>query len=352
MTTSLDQDLTHVMGCSVKQMPDPTPDAASRMTVPPRLSWTRVFDSDPLPESQRYNGWRDADVGGYSKRFDTCPTEPFAATMDWLDLGVLAVGHARFTAQDWNRDHNNVRTDHCDDLVINIRHLGAAVGDMEGCDVVAPTGSIVLADMARVGRHASEASITSGFSMPRAVAEQTLPSVRSLHGHVIAPAHAALLLSHMAMIRQHAEQMPASSGPALAQTVLDLFAMAVAASIGGQPADGEQHERGLRYHLCNAIEEHLGSPSLNTARLSRMLGVSRSTLYRLLQDEGGVQAYIRSRRLARVAEALRRGNERETIAALADRWGFCDAAYLGRAFREVYGVTPGDYRALHGHASV
>ena len=338
----------NVMGILVKYAPESMVPAGPQSGSQPPLAWGRLFESDLLPESQRYSCWRDSDVGGYRRRFDTDPHEPFAATIDALDLGPLVIGHARFTAQDWIRDRANIVADDCDDLVVNIRHRGGAVGEMEGRTVVAPAGSIVLADMAQVGRHTSDASVTSGFVLPRAVAERMLTSVRSLHGHVIAPQHAALLASHLTMIRHHAGQLPASSGPLLAQTILDLFTVAVTASLGSVPADAGQHERGLRHQLCDSIERHLGSPSLNTARLSRMLGVSRSTLYRLLQAEGGVQAYIRARRLARVAETLRGDGDRETIAALAERWGFCDAAYLGRAFREVYGVTPGDYRALHG----
>jgi AraC-like DNA-binding protein len=332
----------------VKYAHESVPDITSEAASPPRLTWGRLFDSDALPERQRYGQWRDSEIGGYRHRFDTHPNEPFAATVDFLDLGTLVIGQAQFSAQDWIRAPAKVAADDCDDLIVNIRHRGGAVGDMAGQTVVATEGSIVLADMAQVGRHASEASVTSGFVLPRVEAERMLPSVRSLHGHVVAPRHAALLTSHMAMIRQHAGHLPASNGPSLAQTVLDLFAVAVTASVGSRPADNDQHDRGLRYRLCDAIERHLGSPSLNTARLSRMLGVSRSTLYRLLQDEGGVQAHIRARRLARVAEALRTSGDRETITALAERWGFCDAAYLGRAFREVYGITPGDYRALHG----
>ena len=133
----------------------------------------------------------------------------------------------------------------------------------------------------------------------------------------------------------------------LAQSILDLLAMSVAASFASVPVDTQQHERALRIQLRAEIENTLGSPSLSVARLSRTLGVSRSTLYRLLQDEGGVQAYVRTRRLARIAEALRRPDDRAPLSVLAERWGFCDAAYLGRAFREAYGMTPGDYRAAH-----
>lgn len=313
-----------------------------------RLAWQRVFSADGLPASERYACWRDADIAGLSTRFDTTPHEPFTVAMDWLDLGTIGIGQARITAQDWVRRSDTIARDRSDDLVVNVRHHGGARGDMAGRDLVAPGGSIVLADLAQTQAHGSEASVSTGFTLPRAVAERLLPAtVRSLHGHVIAPEQAALLVSHLATLRDTAHHLPVTSGPALAQTVLDLFTIALSASLGTAPADTEQHERGLSFELRETIERHLGSPSLNTTRLSRALGVSRSTLYRLLQEEGGVQAYIRTRRLARIAESLRTAGDRQTIAMLAERWGFCDAAYLGRAFREVYGITPGDYRARH-----
>lgn len=326
------------------------PDSVAPAATQDRLSWTRVFEADPLPAAQRYACWRDADVAGLSHKFDTRPDEPFTVRMDWLDLGTLGLGSARITAADWVRGPENAARDDNDDLVVSIRHWGAALGDMAGRDAVAPSGGILIADMAQVQRHYSEASLSTGFAIPRAVAERTLPSVRSLHGHVIAPDHARLLVAHVATLRDSAGALPVASGPAIAQTVLDLFALSLAASMGSVPVDRAQHDRGLRLRLRDAIERQLGSPSLTATRLSRDLGASRSTLYRLLQDEGGVQAYIRTRRLARVAESLRSPAGRETIGALAERWGFCDAAYLGRAFREVYGATPGDYRALHGAA--
>ena len=326
------------------------PDSVAAAATVDRLAWTRVCEADRLPPSQRYEHWRDSNIAGLSEKFDTRPDEPFTVQMDWLDLGTLGLGTARITAADWVRGPGNARRDGYEDLVVSVRHRGAAIGDMAGREAIAPTGSILIADMAQVQRHYSEASLSTGFAIPRAVAERMLAPVRSLHGHVIAPDHARLLVSHIATIQASADRLPISSGPAIAQTVVDLFAMSLAASMGGVPGDPAQHDRGLRLRLCDAIERQLGSPSLTAARLSRDLAASRSTLYRLLQDEGGVQAYIRTRRLARVAEGLRLADGRETIGALAERWGFCDAAYLGRAFREAYGMTPGDYRAMHRRA--
>ncbi len=325
-------------------MNDPLTDAL----VAPRLNWNRVFASDGVGQREQYEAWRDANVASLSTRYETVPHEPFAVRMDWLDLGTFGIGQARITSNDWIRTPAKIAGDQCDDVVINIRHAGAAKGDFNGRDLAAPSGSIVIADLARPQGHWSEASISTGLALPRALAQQLMPQLDSLHGHVIAPDHAALLVSHVDAMRTQAAHLPASSGPMLAQTILDLFAMSLAASMGDKPVDQAQHERALAVQLRDVIERQLGSPSLNTARLSRTLGVSRSTLYRLLQDEGGVQAYIRARRLSRIADTLRNPSERPTISALAERWGFCDAAYLGRAFREAYGITPGEYRALHG----
>lgn len=312
----------------------------------PRLSWLPVFDSGPLPQADRYAFWRDADIAGLSSHYETTPHEPFTATMDWLDLGLIGVGQARVTAQDWDRTRAKTKDDF-DHVVVNVRHAGAAHVEAGDRRVIAPAGSIVLTDMSRPMWHASEASFSTGFALPRALAEQLFPSLDAVHGHVIPPEQAALFVGHLALIRETSAHLPASAGPVLAQTILDLLAMSVAASFDSAPVDRHQHERALRVQLRDTIERNLGSPSLGTARLSRELGVSRSTLFRLLRDRGGVQAYIRERRLARVAETLREGRDRQTIAVIAERWGFCDAAYLGRAFREAYGMTPGDYRAQH-----
>ena len=94
------------------------------------------------------------------------------------------------------------------------------------------------------------------------------------------------------------------------------------------------------------IEERLGSAMLTVANLCRWTGMSRSSLYRLFDADGGVQAYIRDQRLARVAAELRLVTTGR-VADIAERWGFCDAAYLARVFREVHGMTPSAYRASH-----
>lgn len=235
--------------------------------------------------------------------------------------------------------------DGVDDLVVNVRFRGGAVGDMNGVALDALGEATLLSDMAQPQRHLSEASSTAYFHVPRGLAERYLPSVRSLHGMAIQPDTAVLLREHLRQIWRQADRLPVDQGARLAGTVLNLLAVAVAQQRGGQ-ATREAAAGAALARARAEIEARLGSATLTVAALCRTLGMSRSALYRLFEDEGGVHAYITRRRLERVAGTLSDSIEGERIADIAERWGFCDAAYLGRLFRERFGMTPSDYRAF------
>lgn len=111
----------------------------------------------------------------------------------------------------------------------------------------------------------------------------------------------------------------------------------IAAEIRGTMGAGE---------LARAeIREHLGSRALTVANLCRRVGVSRSTLHRLFEADGGAQTFIRNARLDAARLSLLDPENRERISALAERLGFSDAAHLSRLFRARYGETPTACRA-------
>lgn len=312
----------------------------------PTLSFVPLFDSSAFAPSEGYAAWRHAH-GDLSRTFDTRPYEPFACSTCWLSVGAVDLGYARFTAQHWTRTAAMATRDDYDQLIINCRFGGTAKGEMGGRSLDAPDGSIVITDMTQPQAHASAASDTVALVLTRPEAETIFGDVRSLHGHVVAPHHATLVLSHLHSLRRNAQHYPISAGAMIGNTVLDLITMAIKTSRAETVTDHALQERVLEVRLRDAIARDLGSPTLTIARLCRTLGASRSTLYRLMEAEGGIQAFIRNARLEKVAEALRTPDSAQPLSALAQRWGFCDAAYLGRSFRETYGITPGDYREAH-----
>ena len=61
-----------------------------------------------------------------------------------------------------------------------------------------------------------------------------------------------------------------------------------------------------------------------------------------------VGEWIRAQRLEGCRRDLARsGRTAPTIAFIAHRWGFGDATHFSRTFREAYGMSPREWRALN-----
>jgi AraC-like DNA-binding protein len=94
-----------------------------------------------------------------------------------------------------------------------------------------------------------------------------------------------------------------------------------------------------------AIRQHLRSPTLTPKRLCRLVGMSRSQLYRLFEPLGGVARYIRAERLREAHRALADADNQRDIHEVAEDLGFFDASAFSRTFRREYGCTPSEVRA-------
>ena len=90
------------------------------------------------------------------------------------------------------------------------------------------------------------------------------------------------------------------------------------------------------------IEQNLHQMDLCAETLLPKFGVSRATLYRLFEDEGGVRNYIVDRRLFRALLDISDGSTRRgVIQKAAKSWGFSSAANFNRSVRHAFGGAPG-----------
>ena len=94
--------------------------------------------------------------------------------------------------------------------------------------------------------------------------------------------------------------------------------------------------------ICDYIEEHLHLPTLTTKSILDEFGVSRASLYRIFEREGGVRNYISMRRLFRaVGELATKPTVRGEISKVAEHWGFSSNANFHRSVKTAFGVKPG-----------
>ncbi|HDS9357700.1 TPA: transcriptional regulator FeaR [Enterobacter cancerogenus] len=93
------------------------------------------------------------------------------------------------------------------------------------------------------------------------------------------------------------------------------------------------------------IDDHIQSEALRPEWIASEIGMSVRSLYRMFADKGLVVAqYIKNRRLDRCAQVLRAASDDEKLAGIGYSWGFADHSHFSTAFKQRFGVSPGEYR--------
>ncbi len=101
----------------------------------------------------------------------------------------------------------------------------------------------------------------------------------------------------------------------------------------------------LMTQIIESIERNIGNPNYSVEELSSDVCMHRMNLYRKLQSLCGMtpSEFIRTMRLKRAAQILKT-NPTVSITELAESVGFNVTRYFTKHFKEMYGVTPSQYR--------
>jgi len=153
-----------------------------------------------------------------------------------------------------------------------------------------------------------------------------------------------LLADHLlALERCLPELAPADHGR-LASITRQMIAACIAPSGDrlAEAAPALDHTRRERVRI--AVRRHMASASLTPEKLCRLVGMSRSSLYRLMEPEGGVARHIQVQRMRAAYASLSDATSRLPIRRVAESVGFADAASFSRSFRREFGCTPRDLR--------
>lgn len=90
------------------------------------------------------------------------------------------------------------------------------------------------------------------------------------------------------------------------------------------------------------IESHLGDQTLLPAQICNLFNLSRATLYRMFETDGGVRRFIQDRRLhSAVWDLAEGGIRRGRLTQVSEKWGFSSNANFNRAVKVAFGMPPG-----------
>lgn len=244
----------------------------------------------------------------------------------------------------WQRQHDD--TDH---LIVQFYLKGQSYticGETEYLQ----DGSTSITNLAFPCEGFAASAHVMSLVLSRAIVQSEFPEISAKRGKLFAAGtmENRLFTGHLRTMRQEMELATTEDIPALTAGVLGLMKALIR-----KPEDMEATalQSALLETIKCYIRANLQNRSLDSEDLIRRFGISRSRLFRLFQDLGGVSSYIQEERLSACFRALTDPNMvARPIYEIAGQCGLTNTTHLSTQFRKRYGQTPRDLRQTVRHA--
>ncbi len=304
------------------------------------------LDTKQIPRDSQFDAWRDS----IAPLFDSRPllgekVSDYRTDVSAYLVDSLMVSQISFTRQHFVRDRRFMANGETDHFMLQLYTEGVCACNNGGRDFAFSPQVICLIDLGRSIQSTADASSSLGIVIPRDVMREYAGGLNGLHGRTLATntPQGRILVEHLRTLWSVLPTAQAGDAASLAATTSALVG-ALFQSSSSQPADDAPGlGKATLDVLCRYIEAHLDSPELGVTALCREFHLSRSKVYRLFKPLGGVEAFIRDRRLLRCYHELRsaqRGERR--ITDIATAWGFSSPSHFTRLFRSAFGVSPSE----------
>jgi AraC-like DNA-binding protein len=289
---------------------------------------------------------------GMSPLFATDARDPrarssFAVEATSYQFADVAISLGSASAAMFKRTTQTIARSGLDNICLVVHLEGGCNLDAEGRSAEVHPGDIFILDLTR--RCAIRAPDYKSLSivLPRALLAPLVPNLDSLHGLVVPRSNPlnTILVNHLQTLFAEVPALGLRDVRAAARGTASLIAALVGASANGHDATAQAASVASLQALRRVVEANLAHPDLGPEFLSRQLGMSRATLYRLFESLGGVRRYIQQRRLTRAYQTIADpAHAGERVGTIAARYGFSNDSVFSRAFREAYGMSPTDLR--------
>ncbi len=304
------------------------------------------FATNDLPKTRQLEAWR----AWYDTIFDVEPKYPsndnFIATNWTWTVPGLTLSRVVSPPNSVSRTKSMIRHNSVDHWVITLSKQ--SVSDVATRDVsfeAAPMTPFILSFGEEIGIRRRQDDNRLQLVLPRDSFQAIAPAVDAARGMALDSTGGRMLADYILLIEQNLPTLDADAASRLNKAVEAMLLACLAPTSERQLAASHQIRLTLMERVRQSVRRNLRSPSLSLTKLCREAATSRSQLYRLLEDEGGVARYIQRQRLSESFSILCDARSNLPIGQVADMLCFADASSFSRAFRREFGVSPTDVRA-------
>jgi len=251
------------------------------------------------------------------------------------------------SGQSFSRSKQAIAKDGLDGFLIQCVDDGEIHANSNNTNSSALKGGIQIIDMAREGTAYTSRFNCFSLLIPRADMESTGIDVSHLHLLSLPEKNpiAYLMNRHVHNIHKQAASITIKEAQALHEPTIALLKAAISTDSNLTEQAAPAIKRNLLHEIRRYIDQNLNNPSLTTEAIVQKFGLSRASLYRLAEPLGGIQRFIRNRRLKHAFQILTgEASKGASLTALAYDLGFGSEVSFRRAFKEAYDMTPSEAR--------
>lgn len=296
---------------------------------------------------RKISAWREAVAPFWDVRIRKEDAPDFQGRSEVYHLGNAIVGFTAASELKIERSQGLVARMGVDHIAIQMRMDGHAWVDAAGREAPLAPGDVALLDLSRPLSMNSTDYRAMTLIIPRPLFPEDGQGLEEAHGTILrgSTPFGTLVNDHLRSFGANAPHFSAAEARAAAQATAILVAMA-ARTASGADRGGRSSERApILLVIRRYIDAEIGSSHLSVSHLCHRFGISRSGLYRLFAPLGGVQEYIRRRRLARAYRDLAQaGPHGIRVSETAYRYGYGSPVSFTQAFRAEFGLSPADVR--------
>ena len=211
-----------------------------------------------------------------------------------MNFGQVLLVHAKADAQHFSRTRRLIAKEGLDHYLVLVYRAGVCDGTYGEVQNTVRPGDIKITDLAQPFQTFNTDFDNTSLTIPRAALAPLLNRPNGLHGTVL-PATSPLgsvLGAHIHALTAAAPDLTPEEGAVLAAGSIRLVAACLGASPRAQAEIQAYRTVAVAQAVRDFIEANLGSAALGPELLARQFNLSRSGLYRLFMDDGGIAVYI------------------------------------------------------------
>lgn len=302
------------------------------------------FGTAGLPANTQLEAWQS----WYGNVFDTTALESdnrsFIAQSRAWNLGGFALNQVTAPGLSVVRTKTLIRREPVDHWAITLSKRCVTHVDCGTHSLAAPAGVPFVVSLGQEMRNRRESDDRIQLYLSRDAFYNVASLLDATCMTALETAGGRLLADYMRLLLRNVPTMDDNEAIRLLDATQAMIAACLAPSAQRIAEARPVINVTLMEKVRQSVRRHLRSAALGPDLICRDAATSRSQLYRLLENEGGVGRYIRKVRLSEAFSLLCKSSQNSTISAIAEALCFADSSSFTRAFRREFGVSPSDVR--------